>query len=161
MTLNYQEHIPPVGVDHIDYAIKRANLAVRRTMLKENADLRILAKKAVGSTLYLTVKRPINPYLPVEEVDEDDASQWKEIKREHKRFSVQEVLDDLFENGLTVTALTPAAVMTALDTAIPALTPDVVSVEVTGTIALVTALDAHSYIWWDKGTVKLTLAEQG
>ena len=102
MTSTYQDKLPPVGEDHIDYAIKRVNLNVRRIFLKDAADIRIEKLHEVGPDLYLTVKRPVNPYAAAEDLDPEDRSQWVSIPRIHHRFSIQEVLDALAPNGLQV-----------------------------------------------------------
>lgn len=171
MTLNYQDKVPPVGVvDHIDYAIKRINLPVRRTMLidpvqtsgpevmmlsAEEPALRIVEARAVGPLLYLTVKRPVNPYLPEEEVDEDDPKQWVEIRREHRRFSVQEVFKDLLPEGLGVEENTDEAYITALGRVGIAVTAETVSFELVGKTLTVTSTEKDSLMWWGKGSVEL------
>ena len=175
MTLNYQEKVPPVGVDHIDYAIKRTNLAVRRTMLIDAPDpdvegpttmevgdepqLRIVNARSVGPTLYLTVKRPVNPYLPEEEVDEDDAEQWVEVRREHHRFSVQEVFNDLLAEGLFVDGHTVESYIAALGRAGITVTEETVSFELVGNTLTVVSTEKNSLMWWGQGQVKLTVSE--
>ena len=178
MTLNYQEKVPPVGVDHIDYAIKRTNLAVRRTMLidapapnidgpttmevGDEPELRIVSARSVGPTLYLTVKRPVNPYLPEDEVDEDDAKQWVDVRREHHRFSVQEVFNDLLADGLPVDERTVEGYITALEHVGINVTEETVSFELVGNTLTVVSTEKNSLMWWGQGQVELTehVAEQ-
>ena len=154
MTLNYQEHIPPVGVDHIDYALKRANLAVRRILLKDAADIRIEKLHEVGPDLYLTVKRPVNPYAAAEDLDPEDRSQWVSIPRIHRRFSIQEVLDALAPNGLQVndgeTAVVDALAEVGINVA-----PEDIAIEVIGNTAHIKSIAKGSYMWWSNGTVQL------
>ena len=161
MTLNYQDKVPPVDVDHIDYAIKRANLAVRRVMLKEPTDINIVSMKAVGPLLTLRLKRLVDPYLPVEEVDEDDDTQWVVGNRHHRRFSIQEVFDDLFKDGLNVTELTVEGVLAALETQEIGVDEDDIDVKIIGTSAHVTSTNAHSFLWWGQGHVELTALVAG
>ena len=177
MTLNYQDKVPPVGVvDHIDYAIKRINLPVRRTMMidmpstegevttmaAEEPELRIVSARAVGPTLYLTLKRPVNPYLPAEEVDEDDAKQWVDVRREHHRFSVQEVFDDLLADGLPVANRTVEGYIAALESKGITVTEEAVSFNLVGNTLTVTSIEKNSLMWWGQGHVELTahVAEQ-
>lgn len=175
MTLNYQDKVPPVDVeDHIDYAIKRSNLPVRRTMLidpppvqgpetlmavEDEATLRLVEARAVGALLYLTVKRPVNPYLPEEEVDEDDPKQWVEIRREHRRFSVQEVFDDLLADGLPVTGRTDADYIAGLERVGIVVDEETVSFSLVGNTLTVISTEKNSLMWWGQGDVALTKFE--
>ena len=154
MTLAYQDKIPPVDVDHIDYALKRANLGVERVMVKEE-EPRITAQKAVGSVLYLTLKRPAQPYAVVEELDEVDPSQWVELKREHRRFSIQEVLDDIFEGRvLVVTALDAESYIEALELENIVVTEDQVAFSLIGNQLTIESTELNSLMWWSKGTIE-------
>lgn len=154
MTSTYQDNIPPVGEDHIDYAIKRVNLSVRRILLKDAADIRIEKLHEVGPDLYLTVKRPVNPYAAAEDLDPEDRSQWVSIPRIYRRFSIQEVLDALAPNGLQVndgeTAVVDALAEVGINVA-----PEDIAIEVIGNTAHIKSIAKGSYMWWGKGTVLL------
>lgn len=157
MTSTYQDNIPPVGEDHIDYATKRANLNVRRLMLKEEADIRVEVLKEVGPDLYLSIKRPINPYTPAEELDEEDRSQWVSIPRIHRRFSIQEVLDAFAPNGLTI-GEGDNAIVDALGELGIGVKPEDVQIERVGMTAHLTSIAKGSYMWWGKGSILLNQA---
>ena len=157
MTLAYQDKIPPVDVDHIDYALKRANLGVERVMVKEE-EPRIIAQKAVGSVLYLTLKRPAQPYAVVEELDEEDPSQWVELKREHRRFSIQEVLDDIYEGRvLAVTALDAESYIEALGLEEIVVTEDQVAFSLIGNQLTIESTEVNSLMWWGKGPIEVSV----
>lgn len=166
MTSKYLDPIPPVGVNHIEYAIERANLSVRRTMLKNEEDIRIVKAHAVGANLYLTIRRPLDPYEL--EPDELDESKWVEIPRVHRRFSVQEVVDSVLNGEVLLlgdySSEAPEqdkinAVIGALWRGGVTVLPADVEIKVDTFSAEITSKNPVDLMWWGKGRVKLRIAE--
>lgn len=163
MTLNYQDKIPPVDVNHIDYALRRANLGVRRAVIKTPEDLNVVKKRSVGPILYLTLKRLVNPYLGDELIDPNDPTQWKLVQRQHTRFSIQEVLDYALDYALSGEPLaidqrTKDAVVLALASMDIGATADDIDVSFTGSEVTITSTKPDSYLWWGEGKVRYAIA---
>lgn len=165
MTSKYLDPIPPIGEDYIEYAIKRKNLSVRRTMLKTEEEIRIVKAHAVGANLYLTVRRPVDPYAT--ELDEEDNTQWENIPRIHKRFSVAQVLKAFAPNGLTLQpfdeeatdADKKAAILDALaEIEIGAVSANV-DIVVGGSSATIKSTKTDDLMWWGQGKVNLVFAQ--
>ncbi len=159
MTLNYQDKIPPVDADHIEYALRRANLGVRRAVIKTPEDLNVVKKRSVGPILYLTLKRLVNPYLDDELIDPNDPTQWKLVQRQHTRFSIQEVLDyALSGDQLAIPERTKDAVVLALASMDIGATADDIDVSFTGSEVTITSTKPDSYLWWGEGKVRYAIA---
>lgn len=155
MTLSYNDLIPPEGIeDHIEYAIKRVNTSVLSKMITTEEDVRIESMKAIGEMLYMQVRRPVNPYTPVEELDDNDPTQWTVIPRCHRRFSLQEIFDDRVDEPLAVSAYTEEAVLAALENIAINLTGEV-EIYFVGSIAHFTATNSNSFLCWGKGKLDL------
>lgn len=153
--LDYTDKIPPVGEDHIDYAIKHNNVAVRRTMAT-GENIKIKTVKEQGACLFLEVTRPIDPTKPPS-TDPVVPSEWESRPRTHRRLTVGQILAGKVPDGLTVTKLDKTSVVNAIKDAGIGITEADVDVKIVGLVATVENIADGSYIWWGAGDVKLNL----
>lgn len=96
---DYSKLIPPVGVDHVEYALKRVGHSAARIRVRNVNEAAILTRSAAGPTVRLSLKKPLDPYYDVLPQSNDSAA-WTVVKRVVRRFPIQDVLAHLFPNGI-------------------------------------------------------------
>ena len=160
MTSNYLDPIPPLGEDHIEYAIKRANHKVRQAMMDLTGDFTVISQKALGRNLYLVLEVQVDPY----EESEEEEIPTKKIKRVIRRFTVAEVLAAKLPEGLTIAAVFDEettheekveAVVTALNDADIGVEAENLAMDFGTNTVTIKSIAKVDRFWFGEGTVKL------
>lgn len=159
----YDDPVCPQDVYPLDYAKKRYSRAIEPLLLKQDGRYEILEIKGGIGVQDIIVKvkskRNVHDELPLAEIDEKDL-RVRDIR--YHRFTVQEVLNSKFPNGIVAIPANASAVyQTLIGKAVmaPQLENEVIIGENSFTI---NCTDPNSLFWTGSGTVSLnTNPDQG
>ena len=152
----YDDPIPPFDKHPLDYAKKRSSRAIETLLLKPDGRYEILEVKGGHGVQDITVKvrpkRDVYDTRPISEIDSKDL-RIRDIR--YHRFTVQEVLDSKFPNGIEIIPANLSGVIALLSNNSVTVPTDTSSVQITDNSFTLTCTDPDSLFWTGSGTVSL------